>query len=209
MTPTVVETFAALAADIQTGPPRLGPVRLVAVDGPGGAGKSTFAARLAAAFDGGVPVLHTDDFASWDGTEDWWPRLEEQVLRPLGAGRPGRYQRYDWERRELAEWHDVPVTDVVVLEGVSASRLAVADRLTHAIWIDTDPATRLGRGLLRDGEDALPLWREWMAEEDRHFAYDRAHERAGLTVDGAPALPHDPDREYVRRAPAHPGGGLS
>ena len=88
-------------------------VRLVAVDGRGAAGKSTFAARLAAAL-GGAPVVHTDDFASPDKAP-WWPRLEEQVLRPLAAGCPGRYQRYDWQRRELAEWHDVPVGTVVLV----------------------------------------------------------------------------------------------
>lgn len=51
---------------------RPGPVRLVAVDGPGGAGKSTFADRLAAAA-GGAPIIHTDDFASADNPIDWWP----------------------------------------------------------------------------------------------------------------------------------------
>jgi cytidylate kinase len=34
--------------------------RLVAIDGPGGAGKSVFAARLAKAL-GGVPVVEIDD----------------------------------------------------------------------------------------------------------------------------------------------------
>jgi hypothetical protein len=36
------------------------PTRLVAIDAPGGAGKSTFAAQLAEAA-GGAPVIHTDD----------------------------------------------------------------------------------------------------------------------------------------------------
>ena len=59
-----------------------GPLRLVAVDGPGGAGKSTFARELAAAA-GGAPVVHTDDFAAADNPIDWWPRLLEQVIEPL------------------------------------------------------------------------------------------------------------------------------
>jgi hypothetical protein len=42
-----------------------GPIRLVAVDGPGGAGKSTFARALSEAA-GGAPVIHTDDFAADD-----------------------------------------------------------------------------------------------------------------------------------------------
>ena len=40
-------------------------VKVVAVDGPGGAGKTTLARHLAEAL-GGVPVVHTDDFAAWN-----------------------------------------------------------------------------------------------------------------------------------------------
>ncbi|GAA3240304.1 hypothetical protein [Actinocorallia longicatena] len=193
----MVEDFSALAARVLSGPARCGPVRLVAVDGPGGAGKSTFAGRLASAL-GGAPLVHTDDFASAEDPLGWWDRFEAQVLAPLGNGRPGRFQRHDWERGELAEWHDVPVVPCVVVEGVSSARRVVAGRLTLAIWIETGRDERLRRGLDRDGPEALGFWRSWMAAEDRHYAADRTAERAGLVVDGLPALPHDPGRSYVR-----------
>jgi hypothetical protein len=45
------EAYSALAARVATGRARLGPTRLVAVDGRGGAGKTTFAGRLAAEED--------------------------------------------------------------------------------------------------------------------------------------------------------------
>jgi uridine kinase len=48
----VIETFAALAHAVMGRGPRLGTVRLVAVDGPSGAGKTTFADRLARALKG-------------------------------------------------------------------------------------------------------------------------------------------------------------
>jgi uridine kinase len=51
VTTQVVESFADLADLVRSRPPRLGPVRLVAVDGPSGAGKTRFAARLAAALE--------------------------------------------------------------------------------------------------------------------------------------------------------------
>ncbi|MEU6660068.1 hypothetical protein [Streptomyces sp. NPDC046821] len=192
------ETYLALAARILAEPPRCGPVRLVAVDGPGGAGKSTFAEHLARAL-GSAQIVHTDDFASWDNQVGWWPRLEEQVLGPLERGSAGRYQRYDWVRRELAEWHDVPLAPALVIEGVSSARRAVAGRLTCAVWIETGETERLRRGLVRDGEDALPQWHVWMAEEDRHFAEDRTRDRADVMVDGAPHdAPTDPAHTYMR-----------
>ncbi|NDZ89225.1 hypothetical protein G3I23_27350, partial [Streptomyces sp. SID10115] len=58
-------------------PPSCGPVRLVAVDGHAGSGKSTFAGRLAEAL-GGAPVLRLDDIASHDRLFDWTRRLREQ-----------------------------------------------------------------------------------------------------------------------------------
>ncbi|MBT7203398.1 MAG: hypothetical protein HN867_07910, partial [Deltaproteobacteria bacterium] len=56
--------------------------RIVAIDGCGGAGKSTLATKLAVLLDD-CPVIHTDDFASWDHPLDWYPRMIAQVLEPL------------------------------------------------------------------------------------------------------------------------------
>ncbi|HEU5213167.1 MAG TPA: hypothetical protein VFU10_10390 [Gaiellaceae bacterium] len=68
--------------------------RIVAVDGLGGAGKTTLAERLAADLD--APVVHTDDFASWDDPVDWWPVLLEQVLEPLAVGQAARFTPTSW-----------------------------------------------------------------------------------------------------------------
>jgi hypothetical protein len=40
-------------------------------------------------------------------------------------------------------------------------------------------------------------WEEWMAEEDAHFASDRARDRANIVVDGAPSIPHDPEEALI------------
>lgn len=162
---------------------RAGPVRLVAVDGPGGAGKSTFAARLSTAA-GGAPVVHTDDFASSDNPINWWPRLLEQVIEPLVTGGTARYQRYDWPSESLAEWHTVEPAPIVIIEGVSSGRREWADSLSFVIWVETPRALRLRRGLERDGGQAADDWGRWMADEDAHYARDPTRERADLVVDG-------------------------
>lgn len=166
---------------------RPGPVRLVAVDGPGGSGKSTFAARLAAAA-GGAPIVHTDDFASADNPIDWWPRLLRQVIVPLTDGRPAVYQRYDWPTESLAEWHTVAPAPIVIIEGVSAARREWAQHLSYIVWIETARELRLQRAVERDGEDALDDWEEWMGAEDRHYERDPTRERADVIIDGATGL---------------------
>jgi uridine kinase len=191
-----VRRYADLAASIASLAPSCGPVRLVAIDGPGGAGKSTFADRLAGAL-GSAHVVHTDDFATWETPLDWFWRLEAQVVDPLAAGRPGRYQRYDWVRRALAEWRDVPVAPVVILEGVGSARAAIVDRLAFAVWIETPADLRLARGIERDGEDSRDFWTSWITGEIAHYAADQTRDRADLIVDGAPSLPHDPATQYL------------
>ena len=192
-----VARYASLARTIRRRRPRLGTVRLVAVDGPGGAGKSDFAQRLAVAL-GGAQIVQTDDFASWEDPLGWWPRVEAEVLGPLSRGRIARYQAYDWSTRKPGPTRLVRPSGVVILEGVSSARAAVTDRLSYAIWVEAPADVRLRRGLQRDGRAARPQWDRWMAEEDAFYAKDPVRDRADLMVDGDPALPHNPETELVR-----------
>jgi uridine kinase len=188
--------YADLAELVRRAPPRCGAVRLVAIDGHGGAGKSVFAARLARSL-GSVPVVHTDDFASWNRSVKWWSRLEKEVLRPLQLGLPVRFRTYDWSARRLGRWQTVPASAVVVLEGVSSARAEVAERLSLTVWIEAPLHERLARGLARDGEGMRAQWDQWIAEEETHFAIDRTRERAALVVDGSPSTAHDPEAEFI------------
>ncbi|MCI4062272.1 hypothetical protein MRQ36_06735 [Micromonospora sp. R77] len=213
MTVTVVEAYAGLARRVLAGPARLGRTRLVAVDGPSGAGKSVFATRLAdalAALPGGVrpPVVHTDDLLDgWDDQLTFWPRLQEWVLAPVRAGRPGAYRRYSWVRRRFLDRPvPVPVGPVLVVEGVSSARAAARPELTLSVFVTAPAALRLSRAVARDGAEILPELRRWHAGERAHFAADGTEAAADLVVDGAPALPHDPTSYYLRRPRPAPAG---
>ena len=169
--------------------PRLGPVRLVSVDGPAGSGKTTLAEAVARGLVGrGVDaaVLHLDDlYAGWAGLEgSLWPRLSAQVLEPLRRGWPGRYQRYDWYAAAFDGWVDVPVPHALVLEGCGAARRAADPFVGLRVWVEAAADVRLERGLARDGEAMRPQWVRWMADEADHFARERTRERADLRVDG-------------------------
>jgi len=157
--------------------------KIIAIDGPGGAGKSSFAEQLSQKL-GNAPILHTDDFASWENPLNWWPRLLEQVLEPLSHHERAWYQRYDWGTKRLAEWHEIQPGEYLILEGVSSSREAFRPYLALPIWIETPREERLQRGLERDGETARTQWEEWMAREDEYIELEHPEQKAHLVING-------------------------
>lgn len=175
-------TFAELAAAIRA---RTGPVRIVGIDGCGGAGKTTFAARLSRAL-GDPPIVHTDDFATHDEMTEWWPCMLRDVVEPLLRGAAASYRPYDWVKRSpAATITTVEPADIVLIEGVGAMRKAWRDLLTLRVWVDCPRDLRLARGIARDGEQLREFWRQWMAAEDTYVATEQPYRHADVIVDGA------------------------
>ncbi|MEU7243097.1 uridine kinase family protein [Streptomyces sparsogenes] len=176
------DALGALARRLRTLPPSCGPVRLVAVDGHAGSGKTTFAGRLAAAL-GGAPVLHTDDLATHEELFAWTRRLDEQVLAPLARGATARYAPYDWvERRFAATPRRLDPAPVVLVEGVGAGRRALRPRLAHLLWMELPDVDSWRRGQLRDGPELSTFWDGWLPAERAHFAADPSRPYAGTLV---------------------------
>ena len=184
-------------------------VRLVLIDGLGGAGKSVLAKALAGEL--GAPLIAGDDFylpsaqrqhsdlgsgalgASYD-----WRRLEQQVLAPLARSEDTRYQRYDWTHDRLSNWVMVRARGSVVVEGVYSLRTELRSYASVSIWVDTPQDVRLARGLERDGEAARPRWiDEWMPAEDAYVSAMRPSAAATLVVDGNGDRSIEPGRSAV------------
>jgi uridine kinase len=197
--PVAVWALDRVLAAVMDRPARDG-VRVVGVDGPSGSGKSTLARRLAARVDGAT-VIRIDDFVAWDDLTGWWPRFDAQVLRPLLAGREARYQVRDWIHdefgRSLRGWKTARPAPLVVLEGVTCTRIAAAHALTFAIWVQAPDAVRIRRGIARDGEDHREVWRRWFAMEREFFVPDGTAARADLRVLTASAVANDPEDQVV------------
>src|SRR6266508_261756 len=182
--------------------PRLGPTRLICVDGPAGSGKSTLARRIADEAEArglSVRVLRMDDlYEGWDGAERGFSLLRDHVLARIAGGLEGRYRRYDWHSGAYAERHVVPADlDLLIVEGVTSADRGVEPWPSLRIWVETTNTIRLERGIERDGEALRDRWLDWMRWERDHFATERTRQRADLIVDGAPEVPHDPEQEIV------------
>ncbi|MFG2891443.1 uridine kinase [Streptomyces sp. NPDC048248] len=173
--------LTSLATRLRALPPSCGPVRLVAVDGHAGSGKSTFAGLLADAL-GGAPVLHTDDLATHEELFAWGDRFREQVLEPLSRGEHARYGVYDWGRREFTERRELAPAPVVVVEGVGTGRRTLRPHLARLLWMELTPEQSWERGQLRDGPALATFWDGWIPAERRHFAADPSRPHADLLV---------------------------
>lgn len=181
-------SVSRLADVVRAAAPRLGAVRLVVIDGPAGSGKTTLAAALAASLRAeglDVVAFHLDDiYEGWAGLYGVGERFAAWVLEPLAAGRPGRYRRYDWAAGKFAEWCDLLVPDVLIVDGCAAAQRSVDDVAALRIWVEAPAALRLERGIARDGEALRAEWLRWMALEAEHFERESTRERADVLVDG-------------------------
>lgn len=174
-----------LAAEVRAGRPPAGRTRVVAVDGPSGTGKTTLAGALARKLDG-APVVHMDHiYPGWDGLDDSVPTLVRWVLEPLGRKDVARYRRYDWTAGEYAEWHRLPTSPFVVVEGVGSGARACSPYLSLLVWLEAPLDVRFARGMDRDGDGYRPHWDRWARQEGAHFAREGTRGRADVRISTA------------------------
>lgn len=171
--------------------PKVGNVRFIAIDGHGGSGKSTLAEMLAKQFS--AEIIHTDDFAEWDNPENWWPLVIERIFEPIkNRANSLNYPRSKWwETHNPEPVINQPVTNIMILEGVSSLRKEFRDYLSLGIFVDTPTEICLQRGFERDkGQDGKSddeikqMWQQWYEKEKAYIAKDNPKEAADLVVNG-------------------------
>lgn len=162
-------------------PPTLGAGRLICIDGLAGSGKTTLARGLAALAPEAV-VLGTDEMLEgWRGLPGLGASLDA-LLRPLAAGHPGQWRRWDWYADAWDGTRVVEPGPLLVLEGVGSAAASYASLVTLLVWVEADLDVRLTRWLERDGEEMRPHWDAWLADEEALHAREGTRARADLVV---------------------------
>lgn len=155
---------------------------IVGVDGRSGAGKSTFAAALAAAsrarliegdaFYAGGPELRRDTAQQRSDACIDRPKLRA-VLQQLKAGRAAKYRAFDWEAFDGSLSNQaitLEAADLVILERVYSCHPDLRDLLDVKILLTVPNALRQQQ--LVDREGALGPWkRQWHEAEDWYFSH--------------------------------------
>jgi energy-coupling factor transporter ATP-binding protein EcfA2 len=198
-----------LTAICRATPPRAGRTRVLAIDGPSGAGKTTFAGQLARALappeQDPAPIVHLDDlYPGWDGLSRTPELLRDLLLEPLANGRPAGFHRWDWAADQVGAWQPVPATDLLLLDGIGSGALLCAPYLSLLIWVDAPEPDRRRSALARDGDRYAPHWHRWARQEESYLIRDDPASRADLRIRVLPSSPPDPGK--ARRPP--PSGGV-
>jgi len=170
---------------------------IVGIDGAGGAGKSTLASGIDAAFAGCVSIIRCDDFyrpligaqyahlTPEEAYENYfdWRRLRDEALIPLRDRRRALYQRYDWTTDRLTDWIEIEPRQIVLVEGVFSTRPELRALINVAIFIETPRDERMRRMLARP-QGSTSWMDRWMAAEDWYLKNVAPNRNADLVIEG-------------------------
>lgn len=174
---------------------------IVAIDGPGGAGKSSLARELVKVF--GPSSLHIEF--------DWFylpvalqnkderydtERFIKQVLTPFRNGADClQFEKYNWgylaDKEERLEPDSLALEGVTILvvEGSHTLCRGAFDSFDLRIYIDMDPEKAHRRGVHRDIEEygldsarVYEVWRQWKEWEERSLQLDDRRKYADIII---------------------------
>lgn len=163
---------------------------LIALDGFGGAGKTTIAEKLKAALSNAY-VISVDDFIIKERLQEQTAdesyfdrkRLEDEVLKPARNGERISYRRLEWVENRLSEPIDVPVVNYLIVEGISTFHPDIANYFDYKIWVDTPIELAKQRGHARDGSNEnAQHWDLWAANDVRYQEKYHPEKQADFTI---------------------------
>jgi hypothetical protein len=199
----IVSLFEVMRRLREATPGIAGRPRVIAIDGRGGAGKTTLVDRLIQVVPNSA-VVHTDDIAWNQAYFDWGSILATNVLKPLHRGEAVDFRPGAWVAHDRPGSITVPAgADVIWVEGTGIIRAELAPWLDASVWIQGDLDEQERRLALRDGDS--PQQREhvanWLLEELPFLLHEKPWSRATLIVGGPTPSEHDRVTEVVVAPP--------
>ncbi|KRE37289.1 para-aminobenzoate synthase [Janibacter sp. Soil728] len=157
-------------------------MRIIALDGRSGSGKTSLAGAVARAWD--APVVSMDSiYPGWSGLAAAPPLLVTHVLHPLARGEQPVVPTWDWLADRPGPLLSITVGERLVVEGCGSSVGEASALEGTRIWLDGPAELRRQRAIDRDGPLFEEHWEMWAQQEAALFAADRTRERAHLAIE--------------------------
>ena len=156
--------------------PAIGDTRVLAIDGPAGAGKTTLAAHLVKVLSasGSLSVIHMDwIYDGWEGALG--TSLTEKLSAILGSLQKReaiKLDIYNWHSGEFDQVREIALAKVLIIEGVGAAQKVIRDSGATSIWLDIAPEAGMKRVLARDGDAIETQMKGWLITQDKYFQRD-------------------------------------
>ena len=173
--------------------PAKGRTKLVAIDGRGGAGKSS----LAAQFVKHCPdwqIVSVDSFPYSPEKHPWhelgtqtridWERLRDQVLLPLAAGHEAIFERTPWwKSQSVMPNESVAAGGTVIVEGCYSLLRELRDLYDFRIWIECSMELALENAVRRDGPYSRVHWEQaYIPNENSYVQKHKPYEAADIVI---------------------------
>ena len=169
--------------------------KALAIDGPGGGGKSTLAAQLATNL--GAAIVSMDSFVlpeskyrvSAIAKNYDLDRFFEEVTEPLLDNRDINYRVMDQATGTLGtKRFNVPAGQKVVIEGVYSLELSFRDSYDFTIFVDAPKEALISRAFSL--EPGSRSWLDkWLEGEETYFVAQHPKLAATLVLDGTKPFP--------------------
>lgn len=169
---------------------RCGETKIVTIDGPAGSGKTTLAHELSISLSdasGPMSVVHMDElYEGWNDAlgQKLFDRIAAWILAPIRSGLNPKHLKYDWYQGKYATWSEVPLTPIVIIEGVGSGHSVLRTYVSQAIWIEADDNLLLDRVVQRDGEVVRDEMLIWKARESAYFELHDVKQAAHIHMQG-------------------------
>ena len=169
---------------------------LVAIEGGAGSGKSTLGALLQRIYD--CNLFHADDYflqphqrtrermAEVGGNLDR-ERLEREILKPLRAGEPVVWQRYDCHTQSLCLPQTPPDKALTIVEGAYSMHPELAGYYDLSLFLEIDQELQAERIRRRNGPAMAEMFfSKWLPMEARYFEGMDVKNRCDLILEVKP-----------------------
>ncbi len=158
---------------------------LIAIDGRGGSGKTTFAKILQNKLSNSI-IFHLDEF-NYPLIKEDYQKLVKQIITPLKNNQKAIFQVYNYKNKIYKDFKKIDSNKIIIFEGVTTLSLNLEKYFDYKIWIQCPIKIGNKRGIQRElkltGNDITNIWNNFKISEEKYINDEKPENNANLIID--------------------------